>query len=168
MNQFRDYLNYEKETGIFTWIKKISKHSRGVIGSSAGSTRKDGYARVRFNKKDYLAHRLAWFFYYEKWPSKDLDHKNGNRSDNRIENLREATSRENASNRTVHRNGKLLGATKINKKWQSNIQIFKKLIHLGRFHTEQEASNQYFLALENQDKFNGNPEDFRKLLKTLE
>lgn len=164
MEQFKEYLKYDKETGYFTWIKKSSYTT--VIGGFAGTVRKDGYIAIRFNKKGYLAHRLAWFFYYGKWPEY-IDHKNGNRSDNRIKNLREATLRQNQQNRIEHRNGRLIGAIKHRKNWRSHIQIFKKNIPLGNFQTELEAHKIYLLALKNIENFNGNTKEFRELLKTI-
>lgn len=166
MEKIREYLKYNGKTGKFIWIKKIS--DKTVVGNFAGSTRKDGYVTIRFNKKSYLAHRLAWFFKYDKWPSKNLDHKNGNTSDNRIQNLREATVRENAINLAVHRKGKLPGSKKAKRKWSSYMEIFNKKVYLGNFHSEKEASEQYYKGSKYVNLYQCCPETFRKLLKTLD
>lgn len=146
-SEFVGALNYNPDTGIFTW-----KKARFGIRSDAiaGSVNKNGYIYVTVNGCRSTAHRLAWLYYYGKWPSKQIDHINGVRSDNRICNLRECSSRENHHNMQRHRAGKLLGACYMpnqRKKWQSRIRVNGKLIHLGYFETEQEAHGAYLKAL---------------------
>ena len=68
------------------------------MGAPIG-TLKDGYLVIRLEKKSFRLHRLAWLWVYGRLPSGDLDHKNGDRSDNRISNLREATRVQNTYNR---------------------------------------------------------------------
>ena len=82
-----------------------------------------------------------------------VDHINGIRDDNRLENLRVGTHRDNDSNKNCHRNGHLVGASYMKrtpalyKPWQSYIMFNKKQNHLGYFKTEQEAHERYNLAL---------------------
>jgi len=88
--------------------------------------------------------------------------------DNRIDNLRDVTSRLNQQNRSYHRSGKKVGAYYYKKKncWYSKLQINNKEVNLGVCKTEQDAHEMYLLASKNLDKFNGNPKDFRELLKS--
>jgi len=78
-----------------------------------------------------------------------IDHINGERSDNRLENLRVVTHRENNQNRKHHREGRLVGASfnkafaETPKPWQSRIRINGKTKHLGFFKTEIEANKAY-------------------------
>lgn len=65
----------------------------------AGSYTSDGYRAIWVNGKRYQEHRLVWLWHYGKFPKEQLDHINGNREDNRIENLREGNS-INAHNRS--------------------------------------------------------------------
>ena len=81
-------LNYEPETGIFTWKKAKRGHTKA--GAKAGTIRPNGYINITINRKPYYAHRLAWFYTTGQWPTHHIDHINGVRDDNRIENLREA------------------------------------------------------------------------------
>lgn len=94
----------------------------------------------------YQVHRLAWFLSYKTWP-KIIDHINGNKFDNRLENLRECSSRENSTNLPRHRNGGLPGAhfRKDKGKWVSYTRdVNGKRIYLGHtWKTEREASLQY-------------------------
>lgn len=143
-------LKYEKKTGNFYWAKK---GRRRTLGARAGSTNQDGYVLMRVNKKSFYAHQLVWFIEKGKWPAKgfDLDHVNGCRSDNRIENLRLCTRRENLINSLKHRQGKLPGCyfNKPLRKWQAQILIRGKRKTLGFYKTEKEASRAYRKAFKN-------------------
>jgi hypothetical protein len=79
-----DALAYYPEQGIFIW--KISKKG-AKAGDIAGCECPDGFVRIGFNRKRYLAQDLAWAVVHGSWPECVLTHKNGDRSDNRIENL---------------------------------------------------------------------------------
>lgn len=85
--------------------------------------------RVTIRQKNIQAHRLAWRIYYGRWPSKDIDHKNGDPSDNRISNLREATEQENTFNSVAHRDrvyGKEKNVTFDKGRWKHCWQIHFK------------------------------------------
>lgn len=91
----------------------------------------------------YLAHRLAWFYVHGVWPSQQIDHINRCRTDNRLVNLREATSSENCQNRPLQRNstsghtGVTWNATLL--KWHARISLGGKRRHIGWYHTKEEA-----------------------------
>lgn len=91
-------LLYNPETGVFTRKCLMVGSS---MGSVCGSLKPSGYVVVRVDGEYYRAHRLAWFYQYGKWPTGDVDHINRNRSDNRIENLRESDRSENLCNSSV-------------------------------------------------------------------
>lgn len=83
--QLKKLLAYDSKTGQFTW----RTDRRGVAaGSRAGSRLADGYWRIKIDYMPYKAHRLAWFHYYGVWPDRPVRHINGDRSDNRIANLK--------------------------------------------------------------------------------
>lgn len=90
---------YDSETGDIYWEIACGIHHS--VGAVAGCLDAKGYVIVRLDGKGYKAHRLAWLLYYGKWPSNSLDHINGIKNDNRISNLREASSQQNAQNRKV-------------------------------------------------------------------
>ena len=94
-----DLIIYDSETGQFSLRKKMGRWPAGFV---VGFTRKDGYRDVSVCGRRYLAHRLAWFYTHGTWPADQIDHVNGNRSDNRLCNLREASKSENMRNNPGH------------------------------------------------------------------
>lgn len=97
-------LSYDPNTGEFHY-RLIWWNSHLKPGDRAGSFKKrKGYRQIIFKGRWYQEHRLAWFFVHGRWPVDQLDHVNGDRADNRIANLREATNAQNARNRTTPRN----------------------------------------------------------------
>ncbi len=101
----KEILSYDPATGLFKWIKTLS--NRAQAGNVAGCYRKDGYLVIRFDGKLYLGHRLAWLLVTGNWPKQEIDHKDGNPSNNKWGNLREATHSENITNQAAHKNNKL-------------------------------------------------------------
>jgi hypothetical protein len=133
-------LSYDPEIGVFTWLKSNSNKARN--GSEAGYVTSQGYRSININNKNYLAHRLAWFYVNGCFPEKGLDHINRNRTDNRISNLRVSTHREN----NMNREGKGCTYWERDNKWKAQIQVDKVNKHLGYFDTEEEARAVYFEA----------------------
>lgn len=140
-------LEYNPETGVIT-----NKVDRGVLVSGAvsapawevaGCVRDGcgGYRRIVIDGSYYQASRLGWFMHYGSWPIKELDHKNGKRDDNRIENLQDVTRRQNQQNRKIHRDGRLPGVywNKSHRKWMARIRNQGKQNYLGLFDTEEEG-----------------------------
>lgn len=98
----KEYLSYDPNTGVLTWIKKPSK--RANINSRAGSlVPSTGYRSINLFGKSYPEHHVVWCWYHGLWSTSLLDHQNQIRDDNRIVNLREVTIAENAQNRKRRR-----------------------------------------------------------------
>lgn len=141
-----DRLNYDPETGVFTW--KHSPSNNVKDGDVAGFLNKKGYLEIGYNNKLHKAHRIAWFIYYGKWPAGDIDHINGIRSDNRIKNLRDVTNSVNLQNqhkaRANNKSG-LLGVhwSKRSKKWEASICIDGKNVYIGVFTDKNKAHEAY-------------------------
>jgi hypothetical protein len=93
----KEILSYDAGSGHFTY--KV-KRGRMNPGDRAGSVDMNGYCGILINKKEYKQHRLAWFYVYGEWPDGDIDHINGDRTDNRIANLRPATDALNTLNKS--------------------------------------------------------------------
>lgn len=143
-------LNYNKDTGIFTWNKRNNKSfNTNFYNKEAGTIGNHGYLAIKVLNKMYLAHRLAWFYIYRLWPDNDIDHINNNRLDNRIINLREATRKENQQNLkkcySTNKSTGLLGSSfnKKREKYESHITINYIKYSLGFFDTAEDAHNVY-------------------------
>jgi hypothetical protein len=138
-------LDYSKETGQFTW--KIRTSNRIKVGDRADNDFKGGYKRVCLFTNQYAAHRIAWFYVYGVWPTKQIDHIDGVPSNNRIDNLREATNQQNSINTGMRSNNTsgFRGVTwhKIARKWMAHTRFFGKEIYLGLHETAESASAAY-------------------------
>lgn len=98
-------LHYEPTTGHFTWLIKPSKNIHR--GARAGRVDKStGYRYITIQGKRYAEHRLAWFYVHGDMPKLLIDHINHDRSDNRLDNLRQVTVSENARNRAKNTNSR--------------------------------------------------------------
>lgn len=150
-------LDYDPETGIFTWKHRpeATGRARGWIasrvGTAAGTVSPRGYLRIKVNDTVYMAHRLAWVYVYGDLPDGlFLDHINRNRLDNSIANLRLANRYENAANRGANRNtaSGVKGVHQCKGRWQARIKVAKQELYLGSFNTMEEASAAYADAAE--------------------
>jgi len=142
----RSLLRYDESTGEFFWLHR---RNRQLAGAKAGGMKSTGHIDIAIFRKRYFAHRLAWLYVYGAWPTKPLDHINGNPADNRICNLRELEVWQNNQNRhRVSRSksgSKLLGTSycKREQKWRASIGIDGRKLSLGYFHSEEEAHAAY-------------------------
>jgi hypothetical protein len=127
-----------------------------------------GYCQVGFNGRMIKYHVIIWILSTGKDipEGMDIDHINGNEIDNRIENLRLVTRRQNQQNRKTHRAGRLVGASyrKGHNDWKSQIEIDKTCITIGYYKTEQEAHEAYKIACKYITNYVDN-ESFRELIK---
>lgn len=102
----RRHFNFDPKTGALTW--REPRASRVKIGDAVGGINGNGYRNFQFAGFNHKAHRVAWLIHYGEWPSDCVDHINGDRTDNRIENLRIANQQENSQNRrSPHRKDKV-------------------------------------------------------------
>lgn len=138
----KSILHYNPQTGVFTWLAGNNQVKAGGI---AGHMPPTGYVVIGHQRQSHLAHRLAWLYMTGAYPKKPLDHRNGIRSDNRFENLREANQSQNMQNRHSAKTGKkgLLGAFPCRNKWKAIIKSQGKYIYLGVFETNEEAHEAY-------------------------
>jgi len=147
-NYLLEVLEYDKYTGIFTWVKSKRK---SINGKTAGTIHHTGYLYISINRTHFSASRLALFYVFGEWPEYDVDHVNGIKTDNRLCNLRDVKTRVNCLNRYEHREGKLPGCyfKKDRKKWAAQIQISSKQKFLGYFESELDAHRRYMEELNN-------------------
>lgn len=126
-------LQYVPETGLFTIVE---------TGLPVGYVAPNGYVVVRYAGNNYSAHRLAWLYMTGAWP-KQVDHKNHIKSDNRWENLREATASQNAFNRKGWGKYGLKGVRKVHNKWLAQATEKGRPVSLGTYSTKEEAHAAY-------------------------
>lgn len=137
-------IHYNPASGEITWLVKRGRVSPGrKVGVKLSNGQK--YKTIGLNGKYYMCHRVAWFYFYGSWPNGRLDHINGNMTDNRIENLREATASENQFNKKVKRGSAsgVKGVSRSWNKWKAEITAFGKTYRLGSFDTLEEAAEAY-------------------------
>lgn len=139
------HFHYDAESGKFSY--RNSARGR-MAGAAAGSKSESGYCVLRAGRKSYLAHRVAFAMHYGRWPSGDLDHINRVRDDNRICNLRETDKTKNNWNRGRRKDSKgPVGVYPMSRgAWGAHIVVNYHRIRLGRFATQQEASEAYETA----------------------
>lgn len=140
-HRLKELLHYDPDTGLFT-------RRRGGGGKPAGSkvgTISKGYIFIAIDGRKHTAGRLAWLYMIGEWPKTLIDHRNTNKSDNRWENLREATKSENGFNRGLSKRNTTgyKGVFRKRLNFESRIMINGICIRLGTFVTPEEASAAY-------------------------
>ncbi len=143
--RLKEVLNYDSDTGFFTWKLKLS--NRIKIGSRAGSARPLGYREIGIDNNNYLEHRLVWLFVHGNFPPFELDHRDGNPSNNIVSNLRLCGRSGQSKNTRISKNNKC-GIKGVcyrtdRDKWRANIFINNRQTHLGYFDTKEEAAKAY-------------------------
>lgn len=150
LRELKNVLDYDQDTGIFTWKKDIyaGKNNNRILvckGDRAGFVNHD-YRYIKYNGKRYAEHRLAFLFTYGVIPQY-IDHINGDKSDNRISNLRECSKNQNGQNRPKLSNNstgyKGVYVNPKSGKYISKIRINGELKYIGTFNTPEEAAKAY-------------------------
>jgi hypothetical protein len=102
IEELREYLDYEPETGVLRWRKapKAAVKAGAIVKTVNGR----GYVQVGFKGFKFLAHRAAFALHHGRWPQPACDHINCNKTDNRAINLRECTRSANSQNRSAQSN----------------------------------------------------------------
>jgi len=141
-----ELLDYNPKTGEFVW--KTSRPGKAQKGKKAGCIHPNGYHRISIDYRLYNAQRLAWLFITGKWPSKLIDHIDGNPANNCANNLRECNHIQNGANRkmsSANTSGyKGVSKIKSNGKWGAWIKVAGRSKNLGNhFNTPEEAYEAY-------------------------
>lgn len=144
-------LSYDKNTGVLTWKTRPLHHFKSSKSQKTWNTRfagkeasckdRNGYIQLAINGKMHLGHRVAWKLHTGKWPENPIDHRNGNRSDNKIQNLRTATPSQQNQNRAPQKKNKsgVPGVWFSKNRWEAHIGLNRERIYIGRFRTLEEA-----------------------------
>lgn len=145
-DELKKLFAYDETTGDFTRIID-SYNYKFRAGTIAGHLKYNGYMYIKINKRVYPSHRLVWLYLYGKFPDNFIDHINGIKSDNRLENLRDANRSDNGKNRGLQSNN-TSGCSGViwypNKnKWHSSITINCVRKSLGYFKEKSDAIKAY-------------------------
>lgn len=156
-SRLRELFNYDPEEGVLIWrdrpresfatapaFASFNKRCRGRV---AGHIEHQGYRVIVVDRTGHKAHRLIWLFVLGEWvkyPEFEIDHVNGNRSDNRIQNLRKATKSMNQRNGSMRSNNSsgVIGVNWVTSKqrWIARIWDGPKHRYLGAFVDLAEAA----------------------------
>lgn len=152
LDYLRSRLDYCPETGSLTWLPaprelfqcdRIFKSWNSRYSGKQAGTPFQGYLSVSINKRLFLAHRLAWFHFHGVWPEQDIDHINGDRSDNRMANLRSVSRSENLRNAAIS-SANTSGVRGVDwfkpiGKWRARIRADGKEVTVGYFDAKEDA-----------------------------
>lgn len=154
----RALLWYDREAGRLFWLNRPASmfpsraaaaawNARFASKEAFTQTSQWGYKVGLIFGLSYRAHRVAWAIHTGAWPKSDIDHINGQRADNRLCNLREATRSENSRNTSSRSNStsQYLGVCWTNErsKWLVRAKINGRIRHIGSFENEVDAAKAY-------------------------
>jgi hypothetical protein len=144
IERVKELVEYDKDTGAFTW--KTYRGGKAKAGTAAGYMAKNGYLIVCIDHNNCKASRLAWLLVTGQDPGEmDIDHIDGNPSNNAFANLRIATESQNCTNRKRRSDNKsgYKGVYAMGKKWAAQITANKKMMYLGVYDTPELAHQKY-------------------------
>lgn len=137
----KELLDYNAATGVISWRSSKGRSRKGDI---AGTLDSKGYLQIGIDGRLYRAHRIAWLIACDAWPEDQIDHINGIRTDNRLENLRCVTCQGNRRNAAIRSNNTSgIAGVHWNKStgaWQARIAIDGKYRHIGFFDDIKDAA----------------------------
>ena len=157
INFLHECFELDADTGTLIWKARPLHHFKTAYSAKATNSRKAGkkaggkiddrgYCKLGFtwNGKslNWYQHRVIWAMHYGQWPTKSLDHIDGNKANNAIKNLREVTREENMRNRAINKNntsGHIGVYQHKSGKWMAQIQDKGKRIGLGIYPNIEDA-----------------------------
>ena len=144
LEELKEFLDYNPDTGIFTWKKQVAPNIK--VGQKAGVMHSwTYYIIITFKNREYYAHRLGYYMYHGIDPLEKLvDHIDGDKSNNKINNLRLASKSQNGRNRVnlpSNNTSGVIGVSwdKNKKKWRSKICRDGVQKDLGHFTNKEDA-----------------------------
>lgn len=152
--RLKELVHYDPVTGVFSrtgHAQQVGKRrsARSKLGPMIRKPTAAGYITYSVDCHAYTAHRLAWLYVNGAWPQGMIDHINGDKADNRIDNLRPSDASLNQQNLRAAKAGNivgLLGVTAEGERYCAAIMHNRVRIHLGRFSTAVEAHAAYLGA----------------------
>ncbi len=154
--RLRELLSYDPADGTFTRKTASGTAQAGAVAGWICSN--SGYRIITIDGRKCRAHRLAVLYMHGKLPTKEVDHRNGIRADNRWDNLREASRQENCQNRSASKKntsgfpGVTWDASR--RKWVAQVKAERRNHYLGRFDCPAKAHAAYLAAKSRLHPFN--------------
>jgi len=141
----RKYLRYDPETGLFYCVGNRGRARDGMV---AGHAHSEGYVEFRCAGYRMFAHIAAWAMMTGRWPTHQVDHRNGIRNDNRWSNLRAASQQANSANMKRRKSNKtgFKGVSPYKGKYCAYIHVGGKTKYLGIHSTPGLAHDAYCRA----------------------
>lgn len=145
----RSLLHYDPVTGNFTRVVGYNRWKVGELAGTVKPNKEKLYVHIKIGRFIYGAHRLAWLYVNGVWPDGEIDHRDGDGTNNKWLNLRDVSSGVNKENQRRAPKGKkyspLLGAhwCKKRKRWKSSICVKGKDVYIGWFDTDVAAAAAY-------------------------
>lgn len=131
----KEFMDYDPDTGVFKWKKHRSQTA--TPGKEVACKDHKGYIILVWNRHNYRAHHVAWWWVTGEMPQGEIDHKNNIRHDNRFCNLRKASSTQNNHNRLkpVTNTSGVKGVNwhKHRGAWAARVTVNGRRVHLGYF-----------------------------------
>lgn len=174
IERLRLIFDYRAETGELIWKVRTPETFKATqsrtaerlcrqwnsarAGEVAGGLR-NGYLRVRVDGRKITATHVIWALLRGEWPKDQIDHRDGFRSRNVEENLREATNAQNSQNKKKRRTNRsgLTGVWKQKNRWRSEIAVGGQRLYLGMFKSSEEARAAYLAAKATRHSFQPQP-----------
>lgn len=159
--QVASLIKCDPATGKLVWLERkplptqsparVAAWNDRYAGKEAfTSTNSGGYRSGRILGRDFRAHQVVWMMAYREWPDGEVDHINGDRSDNRLDNIRlvdRSTNMRNIRRPKTNTSGAIgVSWNKVAQKWEAHIQISGRKKHLGLFGSVAEARSARLLA----------------------
>lgn len=147
-----DSITAEQARAVLAYNAETGKFFRADLQRHTGTINAHGYVVISLlGCHAVKAHRLAWLIHHGEWPASDIDHIDGDRTNNRIANLRLSVGGINAQNQRRPRSDNISGHlgvswSKAASKWTARIKVGKKYKHLGLFLTAEAAAEAYIQA----------------------
>jgi hypothetical protein len=138
-----ELLRYSPVVGVFEWRKSRPRVRAGFLAGAVNP--RNGYVNIFVDGRSYRAHRLAWLYMTGAWPENDLDHIDGDKSNNAFSNLRQATQSQNMMNspkKATNTSGvKGVSFNKARGRWEASVRYDGKKKHLGMFEDLSQAES---------------------------
>ena len=143
LENIKEYLQYNEETGELIWIKTPSNAVK--VGDVAGNINPDGRKRIQFFNKLYYSNKLTWLLKTGRYPDEMVDHKDNNPSNDKFDNLRLANNQTNHQNQRLRSDSKTgyKGVSKAKNRFQARIVVNGKRLNLGCYSSPIEAAIAY-------------------------